>query len=359
MNPTLRHFCTHALDDLIEYNNTMRKNGAYEMYSREAVHWLRSAVKFSFDIADAEMVPEELAREWIVDDPKLPFEFVAIEMVGEPSTDSGYHGWQARPMECVYLCANLNVISREIYAPIQEDLDLIDDSEGFLIWPINKPRPGAITYHGKHRWFPAPVMAIMLPREEMDRWESMSHKSQKHRVRGEAGDPFLMIQHLIDWEMTCESVRAQLTDSGRHPLPDGMTPDWMHNTVVQLMEDFGSTLIGDCKTVAAMCTLLECNNVVYRTWPAPRKLNMKRKKRRREPFFEYKTLVIDPNKPRVVGPVLGPHRLRRSPKLHLRRGHIRRFRSGSKTWVSPAMIGSKRRGMILKDYEIETQEEGK
>ena len=200
-------------------------------------------------------------------------------------------------------------------------------------------------------------MAIMLPREEMDRWESMSHSSQKHRVRGEAGDPFLMIQHLIDWDMTCESIQAQLTDSGHQPLPDGMNPDWMHATVVQLMEDFGSALIGDCKTVAAMCTLLECNNVIYQTHPAPRKLNLKRKKRKREPFFEYKTLVIDPHKARVVSPALGPHRLRKSPKLHLRRGHIRRLRSGGKTWVSPAMIGSKRRGLVLKDYEIATEEE--
>jgi hypothetical protein len=338
VNTQLRHFCTHALGDLIDYNNAIAGHGAYKTYSLEAIRWLRQAVKFSYDGADAETVPEEVAREWLVDDPKLPFEFVAIEMVGD------YDNGHASPMENVYLCANLNVISKEVYEPIQEDLDLIDDSEGFLIWPINKIKAG-----GDH-WFPAPVMAIILPREEMDRWESMSHNSQKHRMRGEAGDPFLMIQHLVDWELTCESVEAQVNGL------QGKGPFWMHSTITKLMEDFGSVLVGDCKTVASMFTLLECSNVVYRTHLAPGKLNLKRRKKKRQPFFEYRTLVIDPNKPREVGPYLGTHGLRRPPKLHLRRGHIRHLRSGNKTWVSPAMIGSKRRGMVLKDYEITTEE---
>lgn len=353
MQPQLRHFCTHALDDLIDYNNSMTRRGAYEDYSKEAVRWLRQSVKFAFDESDAHQVPDELAKEWLCDDPKLPFEFIAIEMTGEHPEQHN------KVFDSVYICANLNVISKEIYAPIQDDLDLIDDSEGFLVWPIQKPHKDTITYGGNRRWFPAPVMAIILPREEMARWESMAHLSQKHVVMGKPKEPFLMIQHLIDYDMTQEALIMSVTESGTRGLPKTLQPDWVNDTIITLMEDFGRTLVGDCKTVASMCTLLECSNVVYRTWPAPRKLNMKRKKRKREPFFEYKTLVIDPHKARVVGPVLGPHRLRRSPKLHLRRGHIRRLRSGGKTWVSSAMIGSKRRGLVLKDYEIATEEERK
>lgn len=353
MNPQLRHFCTHALDDLIEYNNTMTRRGAYETYSREAVRWLRQAVKFAFDEGEAHSVPEELAKEWLCEDPKLPFEFIAIEMTGEHPEQ------HQKVFDSVYLCANLNVISKEIYAPIAEDLDLIDDSEGFLIWPIQKPHTGTISFGGNRRWFPAPVLAVILPRVEMDRWESMSHHSQKHCITGKPDEPFLMIQHLIDYEMTQESLIMSITESGHKPMPKGMGPAWAHDTILKLMEDFGRTLVGDCKTVASMCTLLECSNVVYRTWPAPRKLNLKRRKKKREPFFEYKTLIIDPHKARVVGPSVGPQQLRKSPKLHLRRGHIRRLRSGGKTWVSSAMIGSKRRGLVLKDYEIATEEKGK
>jgi len=357
MQPQLRHFCTHALDDLIQYINTMKRTGAYETYGREAVRWLRQSVKFAFDEEEAHSVPEELAKQWLCDDPKLPFEFIAIEMTGE------HEDHHQEIFDNVYVCANLNVISKEIYAPIQEDLDLIDDSQGFLIWPIQRPKSSS-TVIGKgasdRRWYPAPVMAIILPRVEMDRWENMAHHSQKHCISGKPDEPFLMVQHLVDYEMTQESLVNHMADNEFTPdgqsFIDSMNAQQMHETIVRLMEDFGKTLVGDCKTVASMCTLLECSNVVYRIHPAPRKLNLKRKKKHKEPFFEYKTLVIDPHKPRVVGPVLGPHRLRKSPKLHLRRGHIRRLRSGGKTWVSPAMIGSKRRGMILKDYDIREEE---
>lgn len=361
MQPQLRHFCTHALDDLIEYVNTMGADkGAYEAYSREAVRWLRQSVKFAFDEEEAHSVPQELAKQWLCEDPKLPFEIIAIEMTGEHEDSHN------QLFDSVYLCVNLNIISKDIYAPIQEDLDLIDDSQGFLIWPIQRPKNAVAVYGGEwpdgkgdRRWYFAPVMAIILPRVEMDRWESMSSEMQKHRVHTvrplDSNEPFLMIQHLIDYQMTEDALIQSLTDKGQKPMPDGMGPTWMHNTIVRLMEDFGNTLVGDSKTVASMCTLLECSNVVYRTWPAPRKLNLKRRKKKREPFFEYKTLVIDPHKARVVGPVVGPQQLRKSPKLHLRRGHIRRLRSGGKTWVSPAMIGSKRRGLVLKDYEVKKE----
>ncbi len=345
----LRHFCTHALDDIIDFVNTSPTRGAYDLYTREAVQWIRSAQKFSYSWAEAQTVPEDLTREWLTQDhPRLPFEFTAIELV-----DNYRDG--INEMETVFICANLNVIDKVVFKLIQDDLDVRDDTDGFLVWPIQKPLPGMISYTGKLRWYPSPVLAVILPREEMDEWESNAHEDQKYRIGGTAGDPFLMVQHLVDWQMTQNSVMAHLQGEG-HDLSK-IQPDWMDKNILAMMESYGKALMSDCKVVASMCTLLECSNVVYATHPAPRKLNLKRRKRQREPFFEYKTLVIDPHKDRVITQGLVPHNLRRSPKLHLRRGHIRKLRSGSKTWVSQAMIGSKRRGMVLKDYEI--REEGK
>ena len=78
----LRHFCTHALDDIIDFCNTSSTRGAYDLYTREAVQWIRSAQKFSYSWAEAETVPEDLTRQWLTDDhPRLPFEFTAIELV--------------------------------------------------------------------------------------------------------------------------------------------------------------------------------------------------------------------------------------------------------------------------------------
>jgi hypothetical protein len=40
-----------------------------------------------------------------------------------------------------------------------------------------------------------------------------------------------------------------------------------------------------------------------------------------------------------------------SPRLHLRRGHIRHCYTGQYVWVRPTTVGNKRLGIIFKDYD--------
>ncbi|MFM7010970.1 MAG: hypothetical protein ACKO0Z_16885, partial [Betaproteobacteria bacterium] len=47
---------------------------------------------------------------------------------------------------------------------------------------------------------------------------------------------------------------------------------------------------------------------------------------------------------------------RRSPREHIRRGHIRRIENGRKIWISAAVVGSTNgAGVINKDYKIAPQ----
>lgn len=352
MKPHLRHFCTHALDDLIDYINFMGyRNGPFEQYTLELVSWLKQAVKFSYNTDQALAVPERVCMDWLTDEhPRLPYEFVAIEV-----EDGSKNELDKDMMNTVYVCADLQKIKHEIFSAIQADLDLRDDTGGFLVWPIVKPRQGQITYTGTHKWYPSPCLCVVLPAEEMEEWEANAPAQQKHisSPYGHNDEPCLFVQHLVDYDYTVEAILANLEKDGHKVnMHDPIVNASMTKQVHGLMESSGAALLRDTKIIASMFTLLECRNVIHRTLPAPRMLNMKRKKKKRTPFFEYKTLVIDPEEPRVVSPSLGPHRLRRSPKMHLRRGHIRRLANGGKTWVSPAMIGSKKRGLVLKDYEV-------
>lgn len=347
MKTQLRHFCTHALDDLIDFINVVgSRDGDFEQYTFELIKWVKQAVKFSYSWEQAFMVPEEVCAEWLTDEhPRLPFEFVAIEM--EDSDDD--------IMDTVYVCANLDKIKHEIFMKIRDDLEIREDTEGFLVWPIVKPKPGQIAFTGNYKWYPSPCLGVVLPAEEMADWEENAPLEQKHipsRYGSRGDEPCLFVQHLIDYEYTVEAIQSHLEGQGHNIAHLPFRDEFLRNELIKVQQSYGEAMLRDMKVVASMFTLLECKNVIHRTTPAPKMLNRKRHKKKRTPFFEYKTLVIDPDKPRVVSPSLGGNRLRRSPKLHLRRGHIRRLRSGDKTWVSPAMIGSKKRGIVLKDYEI-------
>lgn len=98
--------------------------------------------------------------------------------------------------------------------------------------------------------------------------------------------------------------------------------------------------------------LIECNNVGVETVPAPEKKGQKLGKRKRELLkFEYRILIIKGRKD-YEGRGLGSHR---SPRLHLRSGHIRKLPTGKKTWVSSCAVGANKRGTIQKDYLVEVR----
>ena len=68
-------------------------------------------------------------------------------------------------------------------------------------------------------------------------------------------------------------------------------------------------------------------------------------------FFEYRTIDIQP--------IRGEHseepstnEPRNGPRLHLRRGHVRKVSDTRLTWVRHAIVGDKSKGIIAKDYAI-------
>jgi len=99
-------------------------------------------------------------------------------------------------------------------------------------------------------------------------------------------------------------------------------------------------------------TFMRCSNVYVKDVTAPKFLNRKRAKKNKVPFFEYKILEVKSEEKLVVVND-EPIRHHRSPRIHLRRGHIRRYKSGLCTYVSPCVVGNKKRGMVAKSYSME------
>jgi hypothetical protein len=115
-----------------------------------------------------------------------------------------------------------------------------------------------------------------------------------------------------------------------------------------LLKDISS----EVSALLELCEALSCSNVkheVIQTYHP--NINQRRIRDGKTPFYETRTLWIDvPGGSKESGdPQGGTHR---SPRQHLRRGHIRRLPTGKKVWVNAAVVGAKENGIIKKDYAI-------
>jgi hypothetical protein len=95
---------------------------------------------------------------------------------------------------------------------------------------------------------------------------------------------------------------------------------------------------------------LNCSNVETILNEPPQKLNKKRIAKGKTPLFAFRTLHIKTGQ-RTVTPKGQTAAERAGPRLHFRRGHIRRL-PDKLVWVQPCMVGSIKNGMVLKDYEV-------
>lgn len=94
--------------------------------------------------------------------------------------------------------------------------------------------------------------------------------------------------------------------------------------------------------------VLNCSNVKIIESQENKFINKKRKAKGKLPLFTYKTLHIDTGEQeKQKGEKKGTHS---SPRVHLRRGHIRTLANGTTVWVQPCVVGDKTKGIVHKDY---------
>lgn len=103
--------------------------------------------------------------------------------------------------------------------------------------------------------------------------------------------------------------------------------------------------------VSQAVEVFSCCNVQLAEHQPPRFINQKRINKGRVPFYAYKTLRITLDEDEKGGGQRGTG-AHSSPRLHLRRGHIRRLSDGRRVWVRAHLVGDKSHGMIHKDYDV-------
>lgn len=141
-----------------------------------------------------------------------------------------------------------------------------------------------------------------------------------------------------------------------HPVP--LLPEYCAWLEARENENYTNAVaMQDClDEVPAVLNLIEvlaCRNVTSETQAPSTALNKKRILNGKTPFYEYKILTLDgssvaTSKPRATGA------LSASPRVHLRRGHIRRL-PDRVVWVNAAVVGNRNSGMLVKDYSVLAQ----
>lgn len=115
---------------------------------------------------------------------------------------------------------------------------------------------------------------------------------------------------------------------------------WLEEDLARCFEP----LLGFCLTV-------NCENVQTGEVSPPAKLNAKRAKNGKPPLDSYHVLVL-PGVDREES--LGGGSCRLGPRIHWRRGHLRRLVGGQVVWIRQALVGNREQGMVCKEYRVES-----
>ncbi|OTG99517.1 hypothetical protein [Acinetobacter sp. ANC 4973] len=103
-------------------------------------------------------------------------------------------------------------------------------------------------------------------------------------------------------------------------------------------------------TFVSFICALSCKNTKIEDSPIKQSSvkNSLRKSKGKLPFFTHKILTIDGSSTSTRGSNSGSHS---APRVHLRRGHIRRL-PNKNVWVNSCVVGDKSKGMVSKDYAV-------
>ena len=100
--------------------------------------------------------------------------------------------------------------------------------------------------------------------------------------------------------------------------------------------------------VANWYRLLAHGCAVYKPRVSQTFTNRRKMAQGKTPSYEWTTVYIEPSKPRSEG----TGRTHESPRLHDRRGHLRRLRTGRNVWVRECKVGDAAKGRVWHDYVV-------
>jgi hypothetical protein len=331
------NYCAHAIEDLRELEPLIR--GAAPETARvyrRLIEMLQHSVKFILPNCCNLIDPDEL-RQAHLDLTRLPFPCVAFEAPWEKEDGVEQLGeFQQTPAtKRIALCWEANP-EYELLPGLYSILNAFPEGGVFVV-PI---------YWGpEYRRWTVAIGGTFLPYEnavqDVKLDESLPASRIAHSAVIEAGlaKPNAKQIRAEPFYLLLESYERMLATYGGNRA----------KAYAQIILDSRD----EAQAVIQACSVINCANVTTAEISVPASLNKKRQEKGKQPFFSYKVLQLsDERRESGKSGAGGSHA---SPRMHLRRGHLRRLNT-KVVWVRPSMVNvGTNTGAVLKDYAVKSK----
>jgi hypothetical protein len=329
----LLNYSAHALEDLLQLRERFRRTVPKSASALETIiDLLRRSVKFLLPNCCELIDPDDL-RQAHLDLLRMPYPVVAFEAPWELEEDSPeYLGGQRQTAVTKRIALCWDVLPEvELMPGINRSVEP-GPNGGVCVVPIYwGPEIGQWTVAVGGAFVPCGSELAQLTPDNMSLsarigLETLVDAGQiKKSAKGFEADPFVLFPEIFE--------RA---------LPNYTSRDAALAHVALDSQD-------EVMMVIQACSVLNCSNVTTADLAAPASLNKKRRVNGKVPFFTYKVLQLTDERP-AAGPEGGGHHA--SPRMHLRRGHVRRLEKRT-VWVRSSMVNANsERGVVVKDYAL-------
>lgn len=333
------NYCAHAIEDLKELELALR--GAAPQSARVhrcLIDMLQNSVKFILPNCCNLIDPEEF-RQAHLDLARLPYPCVAFEAPWEKDDGIEQLGdfQQAPATKRIALCWE----SDSKYEPVSGLNSVLNSfpEGGVFVAPI---------YWGpaQRRWTVG-LGGIFVPYENTLQEMALEKTTPAGRIaHGAALEAGLV-------KTKAKEFRAE---------PFYLFPEFYERTLAAYegnRDKVYAQIILDARdevqTAIQVCSVINCANVTTAEVGAPAALNKKRQEKGKQPFFSYKVLQLSDERREAGAGGAGGHHA--SPRMHLRRGHLRRLEN-KVVWVRPSMVNAgSTDGVVLKDYAVQPTKE--
>lgn len=335
MNAETMNYCAHAIDDLREFENMLRSEAPESArVLRRVIEMLQHSVKFLLPNCCNLIDPEDLGQAHL-DLTRLPFRCVAFETPWNAEDDAVQLGefQQSLATKRIALCWEASP-EYELLPGLNSILNVAPEGGIFVVPLFWGPelRRWQVGIGGTFVPYVNEVRTISLedslPASRIANQAAIQAGLAKSSSKQFRAEPFYLLPELYEQTLALHGGDRE-------------------KTYAQIMLDARD----EVQTVIQACSVINCANVIAADVPAAAKLNKKREKSGKQPFFSYKILQLaDERRMAKRGGSMESDQA--SVRMHLRRGHLRRL-DGKVIWVRPAMVnaGSKI-GAVLKDYAV-------
>lgn len=329
------NYCAHAIEDLRETAATLAGQAPDSArVLRRVIAMLQASVKFILPNCCNLVEPDEV-RQAHMDLVRLPFPCVAFEAPWEKE-DAGpaYMG------EFRMTLANKRIAlcwDTPQHAPLPGLNSFFDEFEegGVFVLPI---------YWGpEYKKWTVALGGTFIPYENKLFQQDLAESAPASRIANSA-------------QIAVGHAHAKSMQFRAEPFP--ILPEFYEHVAAS----YGSRVKANAQilvdshdesmALVQACSVINCANISTADVEAPAALNKKRQASGKQPFFSYKVLQLaeDRKAPGRAGAGAGGQHA--SPRMHLRRGHLRRLEHKT-VWVRPAMINAdSTRGAVFKDYGL-------